>query len=88
MIERVETKTLEWWEFGYYLEQQGIIYTDLFTKVLLMYLFCFNRENETPNKEVSTKLLKEVQEVEQMKNDFLCTERRILGMLLFQCLHA
>ena len=53
-----------------------------------MYLFYFNRENEPPNKEISTQLLKEVQEVEQIKIDSLCTERRILGMLLFQFLHA
>lgn len=46
--------------------------------VLILY-FVFNRENDPPNKEVSQQLIKEVQEVEQIKNDSLCTERRILG---------
>ena len=42
-----------------------------------------NRENEPPNQEVPRKLLKEVQEVEHIKNDTLCIERRIFGMFPF-----
>ena len=42
-----------------------------------------NRENEPPNQTVVTTILKEVKEIDQIKNDSLCTERRILGMLSF-----
>ena len=42
----------------------------------------FYRENEAPNQEISATLLKEIQEIEQIKNDSLCTERRVLGKLL------
>ena len=39
------------------------------------------RENEPPNLTVVATILKEVKEVEQIQNDSLCTERRILGMI-------
>ena len=39
------------------------------------------RENEPPNLAVVATILKEVKEVEQIQNDSLCTERRILGMI-------
>ena len=38
------------------------------------------RENEPPNLAVVATILKEVK-VEQIQNDSLCTERRILGMI-------
>ena len=39
-----------------------------------------HRENEPPNQAVLATMLKEVKEIEQIQNDSLCTERRILGM--------
>ena len=48
-----------------------------------IYTLYSNRENEPPNQEVARRLLKEVQEVEHVKNDSLCTERRIFGMFPF-----
>ena len=38
------------------------------------------RENEPPNLTVVATILKEGKEIEQIQNDSLCTERRILGM--------
>lgn len=37
------------------------------------------RENEPPNQGVTATVLREVKQVEQIQNDALCTERRILG---------
>ena len=45
-----------------------------------IYTLYANKENEPPNQEVARKLLKEVQEVEHIKNDTLCIEERIFGM--------
>jgi len=39
-----------------------------------------HRENEPPNQAVLATILKEVKEIEQIQNDSLCTERRIIGM--------
>ncbi|CAH3187466.1 unnamed protein product [Porites lobata] len=39
------------------------------------------KENEAPNHTISTTLLKEVQEIEQIKNDSTCTERRVLDAI-------
>lgn len=36
------------------------------------------KENEAPNNTISTTLLKEAQEIEQIKNDSTCTERQVL----------
>ena len=50
---------------------------------LILWDICaFYRENEDPNQQTVNILLKEIQEVEQIKNDALCTERRVLGKLL------
>ena len=38
------------------------------------------RENEPPNLTVVATILKEGKEIEQIQNDSLCTERRIIGM--------
>ena len=38
------------------------------------------RENEQPNLAVVATILKEGKEIEQIQNDSLCIERRILGM--------
>lgn len=47
-----------------------------------MGLFQFLTEtNKPPNLAVVATILKEVKEVEQIQNDSLCTERRILGMI-------
>ncbi|XP_068714058.1 uncharacterized protein [Montipora foliosa] len=39
------------------------------------------KENEPPNQTVVTTILKEVKEIDQIKNDSLCTERRILDAI-------
>ncbi|KAM7435724.1 hypothetical protein ABFA07_014382 [Porites harrisoni] len=39
------------------------------------------KENEAPNHTISTSLLKEVQEIEQIKNDSTCTEKRVLDAI-------
>ena len=44
--------------------------------------FVFYRENEDPNHHIVNTLLKEIQEVDQIKNDTLCTQRRVLGKFL------
>jgi len=41
----------------------------------------FFRENEAPNQAIFTTLMKEIMEVDQIKNDPLCTERRVVGKL-------
>ena len=46
-------------------------------------MYFIHRENEPPNQAVLTTVLKEVKEVEQIKNDSLCSERRILGKFSF-----
>ena len=56
---------------------------DNFSSFTLFALFEFCRENEAPNNTISTTLLKEVQEIEQIKNDSTCTERRVLGKLIW-----
>ena len=52
---------------------------------LILWDICaFYRENEEPNQQIANTLLKEIQEVEQIKNDATSTERRVLGKLLLQ----
>ena len=49
---------------------------------LILWDICaFYRENEEPNQQIANTLLKEIQEVEQIKNDATSTERRVLGKL-------
>ena len=50
--------------------------------LILWNIYAFYRENEDPNRQRANTLLKEIQEVEQIRNDTLCTERRVLGKLL------
>ena len=50
--------------------------------LILWNIYAFYRENEDPNRQIANTLLKEIQEVEQIRNDTLCTERRVLGKLL------
>ena len=40
-----------------------------------------HKENEPPDQAVLATILKEVKEIDQIQNDSLCKERRILGML-------
>ena len=50
---------------------------------LILWDICaFYRENEESNQQIANTLLKEIQEVEQIKNDATSTERRVLGKLL------
>ena len=46
-------------------------------------LFEFCRANKALNNTISTTLLKEVQEIEQIKDDSTCAERRVLGKLIW-----
>lgn len=47
---------------------------------LMLWNICaFYRENEEPNQHTANTLGKEIKEVDQIKNDAICTERRILG---------
>lgn len=50
--------------------------------LILWNIWAFYRENEDPNQQIANTLLKEIQEVEQIRSDTLCTERRVLGKLL------
>ena len=47
--------------------------------LMLWNIFAFYRENEEPNQHTANTLLKENKEVDQIKNDAICMERRILG---------
>ena len=50
---------------------------------LILWGICaFYRENEEPNQQIANTLLKEIQEVEQIKNDATSTKKRALGKLL------
>ena len=57
-------------------------YISMQVDLILWEICAFYRENEDPNQQTVNILLKEIQEVEQIKNDALCTERRVLGKLL------
>ena len=47
---------------------------------LMLWNICaFYSENEETNQHVANTLLKEIKEVDQIKNDAICTERRILA---------
>ena len=73
-----------------YLNTRTLFYSVLAQKLICLTLIVIllidaiilisHRENEPPNQAVLATILKEVKEIEQIQNDSLCTERRIIGM--------